>query len=185
MPIRYGHVYGTGNVGLYDGVVLDEIEVEEKIPCYCRGLSNITDDDVLQRMLHASFVNFSLVKRHPSSSRNTTECYCTDVAEIKLFKTLKVLNLRCFDTTVARFISKLHANGYQGKIIVYEKSRFEGNCDHRSVLDHLDNFAETIKIVPHDKIEVIMKKVNEKEMKAIKVKLSHYIPDDVKISFSD
>lgn len=175
---------GTGNAGLYDGVVLDELEIEEQIPCFCDGAREIQSSDaVLQAMLHSLFSNISLHQRRPDS-RNEG-CHCTDVARIGLLKTLKVLKLRCFDAKVTQFISKLHANGSKAHIIVYEKSRFESSADHQSVWNNLASLADAIKIVPHDKIEVVMKKVDESKMMKIKAKLAHYIPDDVQISFTE
>lgn len=111
-------------------------------------------------------------------------CVYTNVASIELLKALKVVKFRCFDETVARFLYKLQANGNQANIIVHEKSRFEGSSGHHSLLDNLDHLAKAIKVIPHNNIEIVMKKDDEKNMKKIKAKLSHYIPDSVKISFS-
>ncbi|XP_037041670.1 uncharacterized protein LOC119078284 [Bradysia coprophila] len=180
----------TGNEGLYDDVVLDELEVEEQIPCFCNGQPDVKSSDdhgdiELQTLLHSSFLRCSL---GIESSRNqcNINCHCVDVAKIGLLKNLNVIKLRCFDDMVARFISNLQESGSTANIIVYEKSRFEGSGDHHSLWNNLVSLAETMKIVPHDKIEVVMKKVNDDiKMKRIRNKLGQFIPDDVKITFAE
>lgn len=177
---------GTGNAGLYDGVVLDELEIEEQIPCFCDSARVIRSGDaMLQSMLHSAFIQgFNKLSGRRRASRKT-DCHCVDVAKCEPLKSLKLIKLRCFDAIVARFILKLHEIGSQAKIIVYEKSRFERSPDHQSVWNNLSSLAATMNIVPHDKIEVVMKKVTELKMKKNKEKLSEFIPDDVKISFSE
>lgn len=176
---------GTGNRGLYDNVLLDELEVEEQIPCFCNGKPNKdpSNDAELQSLLHLMFITSSLKLEHTRNKRKV-DCCCVDVSKIELLKNLKVIKLRCFDATMARFISKLQESGSNANFIIYEKSRFERSADHRSLWNNLTSLAETMTIVPHDKIEVVMKKVDIK-MKKIKRKLGQFIPDDVKITFAE
>lgn len=204
---------GTLNAGLYDGVVLDEIEVEEQIPCFCCDMIRIDSNDALLQMaLHHSFrssksrvdpnqsnkcthdttgpckyVTYNSTKtcNHYGSPHPMTNCLCTDVTSIGLFKTLKTIRFRCFDGTVARFVRKLQQVSNETKIIVHEESRFERNFDHHSLWDNLDELAKTLNLVPHDKIEIVMKKATGIKLRKIKAKLSYYIPADVKVSFSD
>lgn len=171
---------GTGNAGLYDGVVLDELEIEQQIPCFCGDMSHVdcSDDSIPLQVL--MFQMFRHIKPNSGS-----QCICTDVESIGLFKTLKIIKLRCLDDIVVRFIRKLHQNGNKAKIILYEKSRFEGNRGHNSLRQNLDKLTNIVNVIPHDKIEIVMKAVTGAELKKAEFQLARYVPEKVKISFTD
>lgn len=171
---------GTGNAGLYDGVILDELEIEQQIPCFCGDQNNIDHSDP-SMPLH---VGMFQVFRH-SKTNSGTQCICTDSASIGLLKTLKTIKLRCLDQTVVRFILKLHENGNKVKIIFYEKSRFEGTRGHNSLRQNLDKLANIVTVIPHDQIEIVMKAVQGAALKKIEFQLARYVPEQIKISFTD
>lgn len=175
---------GTGNAGLYDGVVIDELEVELQLPCFCRCPVIFHSEDAMVTLQTMLFLSFrELRDRMPNSTES--DCICTDVASIELFKTLKIVKLRCFDDTVVRFILKLHQLNGNAKIILYEKSRFEGHPDHRSFRQNLSKLAKVTDAVPHDKIEIVMKKTTGNELKKMKFRLARFVPENVRISFTD
>lgn len=170
----------TGNSGLYDGVAIDELEIEQQIPCFCDDKSNtdLSDDSIqLQVLMFQMFRHFK--------TNSGTQCICTDVESIGLFKTLKIIKLRCLDHTVVRFIRKLHQNGNKAKFIFYEKSRFEGKRGHNSLRQNLDKLANIVNVIPHDQIEIVMKTVTGAELKKIEFQLARYVPEQVKITFTD
>lgn len=171
---------GTGNAGLYDGVVLDELEIEQRIPCFCGDMSHIdcSDDSIpLQVMMFQIF-------RH-SKANSGSHCICTDVESIGLFKSLKIIKFRCLDDIVVRFIRKLHQHGNKAKIILHEKSRFEGKRGHNSLRQNLEKLTNIVNVIPHDKIEIVMKSVTGADLKKIEFQLARYVPKNVKISFTD
>lgn len=172
---------GTANAGLYDRVTLDELEIEEQIPCFCHGASHLqAKDALLQSLLYASFKGCKpIIKRGQGN-----DCLCTNVASIGLLKSLKIIKIRCFDETVARFIRKLHQINSAATIIIYEQSRFERNSDHHSVWDNLQKLNEIITLVAHDKIKIVMKQVKGMKLKKVEAKLAEYIPDGVEVSFT-
>lgn len=168
----------TGNAGLYTGVVLDELEVEIQMPCFGPGGPKLhTHHGVLQSMLYFTFTTSSL-----KSSPDRCRCFDT-ITRIKPLKQLKVIRFRCFDAHAGRFINELHKSGCKANVIVYEKSRFERHPDHQSLWNNLTSLGNALKIFPHDKIELVMKKVKKSEL--AESKLREIIPADVKISFTE
>ncbi|XP_037032688.1 uncharacterized protein LOC119071754 [Bradysia coprophila] len=174
---------GTANEGLYDGVILDELEVEVQIPCFGRGGRKMhAHQGILQAMLYLSFTKDT--GRFNGDAVHSCHCFDT-ITRIKPLKYLKVIKLRCFDEHVGRFIYELQKSGCKPDIIVYEKSRFERNPDHQSLWNNLISLESTLKFVPHDKIELVMKKLDESKTVVVENKLRKFVPADVKISFTE